>query len=208
MLKRHLQNRWVRRTLYGVGVLAVFGLGLGIGLSDDQATKIADLEDEVAELQAELTDVEEERDLAEANRDDTLAQLDETQADLRRARNAAGRATRRADRVRNRLADAEQPAADSVSSDGTHTVGQFTISDVQVREDFVNDFEVRARVTNNGDAAEFVSVEATLFNEGSVVASLDAYEDFDAGQTRTVTLTGTDDYGPWDDIEFSVDVGF
>lgn len=107
-------------------------------------------------------------------------------------------------------APAPAPAAqpEPTGSEGTYTVGDFTLTDVQVTEDSVGDFEIRARVTNNGDGADFVDIQGTLFHQGSVVADLEAFEDFAAGQTRTVTLIGTDGYGPWDDIEFTVDAGF
>lgn len=207
-MKERLQNKWVRRSLYVAGALFVFGLGVAVGImADDQSDRIAALEDKIATI-------ERDRDLAEAHRDDVLDQLSDTRAELRAARGAASRAQRGARRAagraqRDRAAGARKhaPGDDSAGPDGTYTVGQFSISDVQVREDSVGDFEVRARVTNNGGAAELVLLVATLFNEDSVVGIADTYEDFDAGQTRTVTLTASDDYGAWDDVEFTIEVG-
>jgi hypothetical protein len=100
-----------------------------------------------------------------------------------------------------------RPPSQSESA-GTYTSGDFTFTDVQVRRDFVGEFEVRTRVTNNGEASDFVDMQATLFDNGSVVSDLQALESFEANQTRTVTFIGTDKYGPWDAIEFTVDEGF
>jgi len=78
---------------------------------------------------------------------------------------------------------------------------------VQVREDFAGDFEVRARVTNNGAATDFAFMEATVFASGKVATVGEAAEEFDAGETRTVTFISTDNYSAWDEVEFTVDRG-
>jgi cytoskeletal protein RodZ len=90
-----------------------------------------------------------------------------------------------------------------------HTVGRYEFRDVQVRADFANDFELRARVTNTGPTVSSVSWTATLFNQGTVVATLTGYADnFAEDETITVTFISLDAYGAWDDIEFQIDYEF
>lgn len=197
-----------RPVLWLIVVAAVALLaGVGIGLSDTG---------QQADLEAELADLQEERDEAESALEEAEEDLDNTQSDLADVVTALGdsesdarRAEAQAERAQDQAA-AEPPTAEpeTTGSEDTSTIGDFTFSDVQVSEDGVGDFEIRARVTNGGAAQEFVDLQATLFSEGSVVADLEAIEDFAAGQTRTVTLISTDDFGPWDDIEFTVDAGF
>ena len=87
--------------------------------------------------------------------------------------------------------------------------GAYAFADVQVLEDGIGDFEVRARATNNGSDKAFVSLTATIFNRGSVVGAASAFEsDWQGGDTRTVTFITTDDYSAWDEIEFQVDGEF
>ena len=208
-----IQNRPLTSVLV-VGVTALL-LGVGMGLSDTG---------QQADLERELSDVEQERDEAETLVDDlqdelvlTEDDLSSARADLQKAEDRARRAEAQAQRAKDQAAAAEDEAAavedaqvpaEPAETGGTYTVGEFTISDVQVSEDFVGDFEMRARVTNNGEAADFVQIQATLFGGGSVVSDLEAIEDFDAGQVRTVTFIGTDAYEQWDEIEFTVDEGF
>jgi hypothetical protein len=188
-----------------VGLTAVVALALGIGIG---------LVGEETQLEEDLARAERERDRAERALATVQAGLRQARADARRAEAQTEQARAQTEQAREAAAAAEQPpAVDTASSGeegsgGTYTDGDFTISDVQVTEDFIGEFEIRARVTNNGDPAEFVDLQATLFNEGSVVSDLEALEDFEAGQTRTVTFIGTDKYGPWDEIEFTVDKGF
>jgi hypothetical protein len=114
----------------------------------------------------------------------------------------------------------DEPESDTTAAEDTttttaspasevHTAEQYEFRDVQVSEDFAEDFEVRARVTNTGSTTSSVSWTATLFNQGMVVGTLTGYADnFGEGETITVTFIGTDDYGAWDDIEFQTDYEF
>ena len=195
--------------IVGASVLVALLVGVGIGLTDTSAQ--TDLEEQIAE-------VDDERDDAEAELDDAEEELAQLQGELGAAQEEVRRAEDRADRASEEATAAEAATEEAptveaepdapVESDGTYTSGDFTINDVQVSEDFVGDFEVRARVTNNGGKARFVDLQATLFSGGSVVADVTALENFDAGQTRTITFTGVDNYKAWDEIEFTVDVGF
>jgi hypothetical protein len=93
------------------------------------------------------------------------------------------------------------------SSGETYTAGHYEFADVQVVDDGFGDFMVVARVTNTGASVESVAWKATLFDGGRVVGVLDGYaETFESGETMTVQFFGVDDYGPWDDLEFQVDM--
>lgn len=97
------------------------------------------------------------------------------------------------------------------AADGTTgtTAGDFAFSDVQVLRDPLGDFEVRARVTNDGTDWEGVSLTATIFHEGSVVATADgSVSGWRAGETRTVEFVSLDAYRGWDDVAFQVDFRF
>ena len=106
-------------------------------------------------------------------------------------------------------ADADTTAATistTAVATGTYTAGNYTLNDVQVSEDVVGDFEVRTRATNNGSDKSFVSLTATIFRDGSVVATASSFvSDWAAGETLTVEFISVDDYGDWDAIEFQVD---
>lgn len=190
-------------TLLVVGA-AFLVIGIGIGLTDSEADEqVAELTAEVAELKADAEDLEEDLDEAEIATE--LAEDDAVAAGSRRSdlRREAQRLRRRLDRLTAQTSD----SPDDASGD-SDSVSGFTFDDAQVRGDGIGDFEVRARVTNEGESAEFVDMQATLFSNGKVVADLDAFEDFEERQTRTVTFTGTDSFGAWDDVEFTVDFGF
>lgn len=193
---RELIRRRPVLSLVVTAAVALF-IGVAIGLSDTGSSS----------LRAELDDVTEERDDALDDLADAEEELEDLEAAVADALGEAARAERRADRARkrarNQAAATEQPSSDSDS--GTYQVGDFTITDVQVSEDFGGDFELRARVTNNGGDMEFVDLQATLFSDGTVVGVVDALEDFDAGQTRTVTFIGSDSYTDWDKVEFTID---
>ena len=105
--------------------------------------------------------------------------------------------------------EAAAEETDSDSGDGSYTAGDFAFNDVQVTSDWVDDFEIRTRATNNGTSVEAASFTATLFNEGSVVGTADAYvSDWVSGETVTVEFVSVDEYTDWDDIEFQVDHTF
>ena len=66
-------------------------------------------------------------------------QLDQANSDVRRAEAQAQRA-----QAKTAAAQETEPTSGQGGSDGTYTVGDFTFSDVQVTQDFVGDFEIRA----------------------------------------------------------------
>ena len=104
----------------------------------------------------------------------------------------------------------EQAAAPADPADsGDYRAGDYSLSDVQVREDGLGDFEVRARATNTGSSKGGVCISATIFSGGSVVGTADGcVQDWGAGETRTVEFISTDDYQEWDEIEFQVDTEY
>lgn len=102
-----------------------------------------------------------------------------------------------------------EPEAEAAEEDGTYTVGDYTFADVQVGEDFAGDFEIRTRMTNNGDAKDSVGIKATLFSGGSVVGTADGIvNDVDGGATVTMEMFSTDEHVEWDEIEFQVEYEF
>lgn len=92
----------------------------------------------------------------------------------------------------------------------SYAAGQFSFDDVQLRSDFVDDFEIRARVTNDGDAVSGVSWTVTLFSDGSVVGTASGFaSDLEAGSTTTQTFISTDDFTEGvDALEFQIDAMF
>lgn len=103
----------------------------------------------------------------------------------------------------------DDQAADSGGGD-VLAAGQWQFSDVQIRQDNLGDFEVRARATNTGGNVEAVIWTATIFVDGSVAATAQtSANDVAAGSTTTQTFITTDDYvaGPYT-IEFQVDNQF
>lgn len=106
-------------------------------------------------------------------------------------------------------ADPEAEPDAGNSGAGSYSAGQFTFEDVSVREDFVGDFEIRARVTNTGDAVSGVIWTVTLFSEGAVVGTASgAASDLAAKATTTQSFTSVDEFAEYDDIEFQVDTLF
>ena len=151
-------------------------------------------------LEGEVSDLEDQLASAEGERDEVREQVGALEEQVNTTQS-------RLDRQKEKQQAQPEPAAtdgDSGGGDGT-TVGEFTFSDVQISEDSLGEFDVRARVTNNGGPDEFVDILATIFNEGSVLATAESIEDFDAGQTRTVEFISRDEFVPWDDVEFTVD---
>ena len=91
-------------------------------------------------------------------------------------------------------------------SRGDATVGQWAFRDVQVMEDSLGNFEVRARVTNTGDTEDFAFWTITFFENGSMVGTARASaQDIAAGDTITVEFFTTDDYTSWDEWDIQED---
>lgn len=90
------------------------------------------------------------------------------------------------------------------------TAGQYEFADVQVRQDDTGAFEVLARVTNTGESYETVMWTATIFLDGSVVATAEAVANqLEGGSTTTQTFISTDDYVEGaHTVEFQVDGEF
>jgi TolA-binding protein len=206
-----MRNQIRKRPVLWLAVTTVVALLLGVGIggagqggdSGSTATAAAsrsDLEAELAEAEDRLADAEDRLAATEDRLAEAEGARDQAETRSRTLRRQL-RQTRR--RMSEETSTDEQEASNG--GDGPISVGDFTVTDVQVRGDSLGDFAVRARVENTGGPADFVSLQATLFNEGSVVATAEALEEFDAGQTRTITFITTDEYAAWDDIEFTID---
>lgn len=105
----------------------------------------------------------------------------------------------------------EEAAPDAASSDDdVLSVGQWEFGDVQVSRDGLDDFEVRARVTNTGGTVDGVVWTVTMFSSGSVVGTASASAtDVAGGSTTTQTFITQDDYVDGvDSVEFQVDAEF
>lgn len=177
-----------RRPILWLASATAVGLLIGIGIGGSEQSRVQD-----STVEAELAAAQQAR----ADAESSLNQIEDEVRDLRRRLNRQGSGDHGQGRRK------QQPALDE-REDG-YTAGQFSFTDVQVRDDGLGDFEVRVRATNNGSAVDLADMQATLFHRDSVVADLQAVESFESGQTRTVTFITTDDYSDWDDIEFTVD---
>lgn len=100
------------------------------------------------------------------------------------------------------------PAADDILLDGTFTAGQFEFSEVTIREDSFEDFEVSATVTNTGgDVATAEWTVRILDAAGEELGTASASGGpLAAGASADVRLISFDDYAPGaDTVEFVVD---
>jgi outer membrane murein-binding lipoprotein Lpp len=196
--KRKPTRRWLAYVAIGVASLL---LGVIIGAASGSDTDSTDQADQIDVLNAEIDDLDAEIDDLNADLEQVTAERDELQA-------AAEAATVEPSTPEQSTTTA--PEAPAAGQPGTYTAGNYTFSDVQVFDDGVGDFALRARVTNNGDTVESASWTATLFNAGTTVAVLNSSSPtpFAAGQTATVEFFGIDDYGSWDKVEFQVDYEF
>jgi hypothetical protein len=183
------ERTWKTWHLAAAVVIAlVVGVGIGSAGDDDvQPTasegasdeEIEALEEQVAKLEQELEE-----------RDELLAAAEEALEDEPEP-------------------EPEPEPEDADDEDGVYTARDYSFSDVQVSQDFVDDFQVRARATNNGAARQAVIVSATIFSAGSVVGTAQgSVSDWESGQTVTIEMISTDAYTDWDDIEFQIDTEF
>ncbi|MBB5790748.1 FxLYD domain-containing protein [Jiangella mangrovi] len=192
------RRRWVWPLVAVLALLVGAGAGLVVGLAvDDDSTPSAqqtpspgetgDESDELERLRDRLAQIEEQRD-------DLKRRLDEARAELE------SRATE----------TPEEPLeSEPTPFEGEFTVGDYTFTDVEVLRDFAGDFEVRATVTNDGDAdVDFASLTATVLNGDEAVSTLTtSVSALAAGDSVEAQFIGFDDYGDWDAVEFSVDGG-
>jgi hypothetical protein len=104
----------------------------------------------------------------------------------------------------------ESSPSTSASDDGTYVVENYTFSDVQVVNDGLGDFSIRAQVTNNGPTRNGVLFTASIFDTGSVVGTVSGtVSGLARDATTTVTLNGLSDFTTaWDELRFQVDAEF
>jgi hypothetical protein len=168
-------------------------LGGGSAEAEDRGETMPGSTTEVTASEEQLTD----RDAEIAQLEEELASSEELVADLEgeleqlRGELDAATGRQRASGIGNEI-----------------LVGELRFSEIDVRPDSVEDFQIRARMTNEwsrsfGD----VSITATIFDEGGrILGELTGHHaGIDAGASSTVTLTGVDDYVPdWDSLEIRV----
>ncbi len=104
------------------------------------------------------------------------------------------------------------PAAESSPSpvQDTYDVGRYTFSNVQVVNDGLGDFSIRADVRNNGEPCAGVLFTASIFETGTVVGTVTGQaQAFGTGDTQPITLSGLSDFTTsWDQIAFQIDAEF
>jgi len=101
------------------------------------------------------------------------------------------------------------PASPSPVQD-TYEVGRYTFTDVQVVNDGLGDFSIRADVTNNGEPCAGVLFTASIFEMGTVVGTVTGQaQAFGTGETQAITLSGLSDFTTsWDQLTFQIDAEF
>jgi hypothetical protein len=207
-------------------VLALF-VGIGIGAAGDgeegdpppaaqtgETTQAAD--EELEQLGGENEQLQETVESQRGEINDLELQIEALEEQLEVSGDALTRALAAlAETQEQEAAEGEEPEPEPETeapddpTDGGSTTGDYTFDDVQVRRDFVDDFEVRARVTNTGPSREAVGLAATIFRDGSVVGTASgSHNDWASGQTVTITFISLDSYTDWDEIEFQVEYEF
>ncbi len=191
----------------GVAALVV-GLGIGLAAGGGEHAELTDLQAEVDRLESEIETRDDELTSVSGQLAESEQALAAAEAEAETAREEAAAA----------VAAAEESATEEVTddggdeaaaADGEYSAGSYTFADVQVSEDFVGDFEVRARMTNTGQARDSVAITATLFSGGSVVGTATGFaSDVAADQTITLEMLSVDEYTDWDEVEFQVDLEF
>lgn len=210
-------GKWYQRKRILLPLVAAiaffFGIGAGsAGTEPTAETGSTENSEEVAadngasdDLAAQVADLKAERKKLVAERDQLKAELEEQAREVARLEKQVKRA--RAEQPVEEEPQEEEPPAGGGS--GTVTAGNYEFSDLQVGEDFSNAFEMRARVTNNGDDVEGVAWTATLFSNGSVVGTLQSTAtDFGAGETITAEFFSLDAFEDYDKVEIQVDTEF
>lgn len=92
----------------------------------------------------------------------------------------------------------------------TYEVGHYTFTGVEVVNDGLGDFSIRADVTNNGDPCQGVLFTASIFETGAVVGTVTGQvQSFESGETLPITLSGLSDFTTtWDQLAFQIDAEF
>lgn len=165
-----------------VGIVAAWLIGMAIGAAGGGDTTPA--AQPAAEPEVETIEIE-------VDSPELLDRLAELEEQLAAAEEAA-----------EEQAEVEEVA----ETEGDYTAGSYVLNDVQVSEDGIGDFQVRARVTNTGGAQSIVGLKATIFDGSTVVGTADAIlSDVGAGETVTAEFLSVDGYTSWDSVEFQVD---
>ncbi|TDC52739.1 hypothetical protein E1212_07755 [Jiangella ureilytica] len=211
------------RVIAGVVAVVAFAAGIAIGAvtqsedepeqpvaastgtEDDGGSETAALEEQVAALQSRVDELTSERDGLQAS-------VTELEAAAAAAAEAAAQATATQAATPAATQAPSPPATEETTppgGEGTYTAGQFRFADVQVSDDGIGGFALRARVTNNGQAVAGALWTATLFLDGVVVATLNgSAQGFAAGATVTADFWSDDPFGDYDTVEFQVDGQF
>jgi len=187
---------WHLGAAAAVALLVGFGAGVVVG---GDTTRVENLEAQVDRLEDQLSARDDE--IATLGSELTMAEQDLAAAGSEEAADAAPATEPTVN---------ESDAAEADREDGPtgqeYTARSYVFSDVQVREDFVGDFDVRVRMTNTGTAKDYVGITATLFSDGSVVGTATGLaSDVAADATITMEMISLDEYAEWDAIEFQVD---
>ena len=108
---------------------------------------------------------------------------------------------------------AESSSADQplpTGSEGVYEAGPYTFSNVEVVNDGLGDFSIRADVTNNGEPCRGVLFTASIFETGGLVGTVSGtVQGFEHGETLPITLSGLSDFTvSWDQLQFQVDAEF
>ncbi len=192
-------RRWGIPVALGLTLLLVAGGAVAWWQVDERLTERAEA---VADADAEADELRER--LVEQQ-----SRLEELEADLAARDERIGELEAELDVVQARETPGDTDFAGSSDGGGDIVAGEFRFSQVEVRRDFVDDFEIRARMTNEGPVTrDFVDITATIFDANDrILAVLTGFEfNVVPGQTITVTITGFDDYTPdWDFLEIAVE---
>lgn len=212
------------RVLAGLVAAVAFAAGIAVGTvvgsgdepeqpvaaaGDDGADRTAELEEQIAALQGRVDELTSERDGLR----ESVTEL-EAAAVAAEAAAAAAAAQATATPTPATTPVATQPptpdtTATAPAGDGIYTAGQYQFADVQVSDDGIGGFALRARVTNNGQAVAGALWTATLLLDGVVVATLHgSAQGFAAGATVTADFWSNDPFGDYDSVEFQVDGQF
>jgi hypothetical protein len=195
------------RPVLAVVLTAVLALVLGAGAGAAGPTdEVSELKAEAADLREQLADAESDSETAWNAADAATSEVEAAEADVSAAQDRVDELRAEAQSAQAEAQSAEEPTAVSTEPTDSYEADGYTFSDVQITKDSINEFEVQARVTNNGGTGGMRFIDASVFAAGSVVATAEGMERIDPGETVTVELISTDKFDEgWDEVEFSVD---